>query len=184
VPFDLPEAESELVSGYNTEYSGMKFALFFLAEYASLFAMSTLTAIFFFGGYYSPIGGLLVDKIGLTQFVQDVVQVPGLSTMIQQLEMINWLLIKTYFFIFFAMWLRATLPRLKPDQLMGFSWKFLIPLSLINVFLIAFQKMWASTGDITFGIIWAVVLIVGVGGFISFMSGLFNKQLQARIAKS
>ena len=65
IPFDLPEAESELVSGYNTEYSGMKFAMFFLAEYSSLFGMSALMVALFFGGYYSPLGGLILEKIGV-----------------------------------------------------------------------------------------------------------------------
>lgn len=134
IPFDLPEAESELVSGYNTEYSGMKFALFFLAEYASLFAMSALMVVLFFGGYYSPIGGLLLERFGIT------------DPMLLQFEMATWFIFKTYFFIFMAMLIRGTLPRLKPDQLMGFSWKFLIPLSLVNIFVIALIKMsWITT---------------------------------------
>lgn len=128
IPFDLPEAESELVSGYNTEYSGMKFALFFLAEYASLFGMSALMSCLFLGGYYSPIGGLLLERVG----VQD--------TILLQLEMAFWLVAKTYFFITLAMLIRGTLPRLKPDQLMAFSWKFLIPLSLFNLIMVAFLK--------------------------------------------
>lgn len=133
IPFDLPEAESELVSGYNTEYSGMKFALFFLAEYASLFGMSALMVVLFFGGYYSPIGGLLLDKIF---HIKD--------PMLLQLEMATWMILKTYVFIGMAMLIRGTLPRLKPDQLMGFSWKFLIPLSLVNIFLIAFIKLFGG----------------------------------------
>lgn len=184
IPFDLPEAESELVSGYNTEYSGMKFALFFLAEYAALFAMSTLTAIFFFGGYYSPIGGFLTDKFGWGQALEAAVKLPGIAMLTQQLEMVIWMLLKTYIFIFIAMWLRATLPRLKPDELMGFSWKFLIPLSLINIFLVATQKWWVLSNDSRFGYIWAGILILGVGGFFMLMSRLFTQQLEARLAKS
>jgi NADH-quinone oxidoreductase subunit H len=138
IPFDLPEAESELVSGYNTEYSGMKFALFFLAEYASLFAMSALTVVLFFGGYYSPLGGLLLERVGITE------------PMLLQMEMVTWFILKTYVFIALAMLIRGTLPRLKPDQLMGFSWKFLIPLSLINIFIIAILKMsWLAPVPIT-----------------------------------
>ncbi len=129
IPFDLPEAESELVSGYNTEYSGMKFALFFLAEYASLFGMSALMAVLFFGGYYSPFGGLITQNLGI--------DIP----VVHQLEMATWIITKTYIFIALAMLIRGTLPRLKPDQLMGFSWKFLIPLSLVNLFMVAILKM-------------------------------------------
>lgn len=189
IPFDLPEAESELVSGYNTEYTGMKFALFFLAEYASLFAMSALTAIFFFGGYYAPFfGGLVTQHFGIDQALQNLTHIPGMAMLIQQSEMVIWLITKTYLFIFLAMWLRGTLPRLKPDQLMGFSWKFLIPLSLINVFMVALQKMWSMSSGTpeapVYGILWLVTLGLGIGGFTHFMSNLFNKQLQARIAKS
>ncbi len=135
-PFDLPEAESELVSGYNTEYTGMKFALFFLAEYASLFGMSVLMVILFFGGYYSPFGGLLLQK---WFHINDPI--------LLEFEMATWLIIKTYIFIALAMLIRGTLPRLKPDQLMGFSWKFLIPLSLVNILSIAILKLtWIGTG--------------------------------------
>jgi NADH-quinone oxidoreductase subunit H len=126
----LPEAESELVSGYNTEYSGMKFALFFLAEYAGLFGMSALMSVLFLGGYYSPFGGLVLEKFF---HIHD--------PLFLQLEMATWMILKTYFFIGLAMLIRGTLPRLKPDQLMGFSWKFLIPLSLLNLFLIALMKL-------------------------------------------
>lgn len=137
IPFDLPEAESELVSGYNTEYSGMKFALFFLAEYASLFGMSAIMVCLFFGGYYSPIGGLLLDRFaGIT------------DPMLLNIEMAFWMIAKSYFFILLAMLIRGTLPRLKPDQLMAFSWKFLIPLSLFNIFMVAALKLsWLDTSQ-------------------------------------
>lgn len=182
IPFDLPEAESELVSGYNTEYTGMKFALFFLAEYAALFAMSALTVVFFFGGYYSPLGGLLTEQFGIADAIQNAAGFNGLAGVVLQLEMVTWLLVKTYCFIFLAMWLRGTLPRLKPDQLMGFSWKFLIPLSLINVFLVAMQKWWHVSGDWTYAIVWLVVLVAGIGGFCVLSSRLLNKKLNARFA--
>ena len=103
-PFDLPEAESELVAGYNTEYSGFRWAVFFLAEYANLVAFSALAATFFFGGPTGPF---------LPPFV--------------------WFLIKTYFFIFVAMWIRWTLPRIRVDHLMNLCWYVLIPLALINL---------------------------------------------------
>jgi NADH-quinone oxidoreductase subunit H len=194
IPFDLPEAESELVSGYNTEYSGMKFAMFFLAEYAALFAMSALTTILFFGGYYSPIGGLLVERFGIGDAVATAASLPGLATLLSQGEMIFWMLVKTYFFIFLAMWIRGTLPRLKPDQLMGFSWKFLIPLALINVFLMAVLKfafnpslvdgMAALNVDTPTLIVWAVLAVLTLGGFTTFMSNRFTQQLKARLARN
>lgn len=138
IPFDMPEAESELVSGYNTEYTGMKFALFFLAEYASLFGMSALMVALFFGGYYSPFGGLLLERWGITE------------PLFLQIEMATWFIFKTYLFIALAMLVRGTLPRFKTDQLMGFSWKFLIPLSLINLFFVALLKMsWLVAAPMT-----------------------------------
>lgn len=122
VPFDLPEAESELVSGYNTEYSGMKFALFFLAEYAALFVFSALIATLFFGGFLSPLGVYLLPQGAVW------------------LEQAFWLMFKTYAIIFLIMWIRATLPRLRADQLMNFSWKFLLPLALLNIVILSVYK--------------------------------------------
>jgi NADH-quinone oxidoreductase subunit H len=193
VPFDLPEAESELVSGYNTEYTGMKFALFFLAEYAALFAMSGLTVAFFMGGYFSPFGTFLTELISgqaheaMTGFMQFGVQC----------EMLFWFMIKTYCFIFLAMWVRATLPRLKPDQLMGFSWKFLIPLSIINVFVVAIEKYLLLPGgqDVMTMLpilsmqtlpVWAgwfVVVSVIFLAFFFLMSRLLSAKLNARLAR-
>lgn len=103
-PFDLPEAESELVAGFHTEYSGMRFAIFFLAEYANIFIISAVAAILFFGG---PSGPFL----------------PG----------IFWFFIKTYILIFLIFVFRWTFPRLRFDQLLKFSWKFLTPLAIINL---------------------------------------------------
>jgi NADH-quinone oxidoreductase subunit H len=103
-PFDLPEAESELVAGYHTEYSGMRFALFFLAEYTNIFIVSAVATTFFLGGYQGPF-------------------LPG----------ILWFLIKSYALVFVIMWLRWTYPRVRFDQLLNFSWKVLIPLTFINL---------------------------------------------------
>ncbi len=130
IPFDLPEAESELVSGYNTEFTGMKFALFFLAEYTALFIICCLASVLFLGGGHLPVSLESENKI-----------IETLSN--SQLGDLSWLLpsivlmLKAYFLIFVSVWVRATLPRLRYDQLMTFSWKFLIPLSLINIFVVA-----------------------------------------------
>ncbi len=134
VPFDLPEAESELVSGYNTEYTGMKFALFFLAEYAALFAICTLSAVLFLGGYLSPFGDYISNILFNTFVNADVLKA------FVHLEQGFWIIAKTYFLIFIIMWIRATLPRLRADQLMAFSWKFLLPLSLVNLLFVSLYK--------------------------------------------
>lgn len=130
IPFDLPEAESELVSGYNTEFTGMKFALFFLAEYTALFIICLIASILFLGGGHLPASveteQKILDLLANTQF--------GDLTWLLTSTV---LLIKAYILIFASVWVRATLPRLRYDQLMSFSWKYLIPLSLINIFIIA-----------------------------------------------
>lgn len=108
-PFDLPEAESELVAGYHVEYSGFRFAFFMLAEYVYVFAIAALTTIMFLGGWKAPLPFLDV--------------IPG----------ILWFLLKFSFIVFFLFWLRATMPRVRVDQLMGFGWKVLLPLSLVNI---------------------------------------------------
>ncbi|MFA5335970.1 MAG: NADH-quinone oxidoreductase subunit NuoH [Candidatus Omnitrophota bacterium] len=103
-PFDIPEAESELVAGFHTEYSGMKFAMFFLGEYTNMFIISALAAALFLGGWNGP-------------FLPPVI----------------WFLIKTYGIVTLLMWIRWTLPRLRVDQLMGFAWKVLTPLAFANL---------------------------------------------------
>ncbi|WNQ11563.1 NADH-quinone oxidoreductase subunit NuoH [Paenibacillus aurantius] len=112
-PFDLPEAESELVAGYHVEYSGFRFAFFMLAEYVYVFAIASMTTVLFLGGWHAPFGFL--------DFI------PG----------ILWFLLKFAFVVFFLFWLRATMPRIRVDQLMGMGWKVLLPLSLVNIFVTA-----------------------------------------------
>src|SRR3954451_23256871 len=108
-PFDLPEAESELVAGYFTEYSGFKFALFFLAEYLGLFAVSGLGITLFLGGWLAPF------------------------TFLDFIPSWLWFVLKLLAFVAFFIWLRGTLPRLRTDQLMTFAWKFMLPMTLINI---------------------------------------------------
>lgn len=130
-PFDLPEAESELVSGYNTEYSGMKFAFFFLAEYAMMFIMCAFLATIFLGGFLSPLGFYISDKLIPNQFWANI---------FVYFEQVFWVFIKTFFLIFCMMWVRATLPRLKTHQLTGFAWKVLLPLSFLNLLIVTLIK--------------------------------------------
>ncbi len=120
-PFDIPEAESELVSGFFTEYSGMKFAMFFLAEYANMLAVSFLVSILFFGGYHSPIG-YLGNSLGIEWLVP--------------FEQAFWFTFKGMTFVIIQMWLRWTLPRLRVDQLMTVCWKYLIPYSVAILLLV------------------------------------------------
>ena len=112
-PFDMPEAEQELTAGYHVEYSGMKFALFFMAEYVKMIAVSTIGATLFLGGFWGP----------------GVERIPWLGPL--------YLLLKVVALVFLQLWLRATLPRFRYDRLMAFGWKIMLPLSLLNVVITA-----------------------------------------------
>ena len=116
-PFDVSEGESEIVAGFHVEYSGVAFAMFFLAEYMNLILISILTSIMFFGGWLSPFEGTFINS-----FFE---WIPGFV----------WLAIKTLFFIFIFLWLRATLPRYRYDQIMRLGWKIFLPITIIWIFL-------------------------------------------------
>jgi NADH-quinone oxidoreductase subunit H len=125
-PFDLPEAEQELVGGYHTEYSGMKFGMFFLAEYVNFFVASFVIVTLFFGGYLLPFESLI-----LAQF-------PALvdSYLLMALQIVS-VVVKAGFFAYVFIWVRWTLPRFKYTQLMTFGWKYLLPIALVNALLVA-----------------------------------------------
>jgi NADH-quinone oxidoreductase subunit H len=123
-PFDLPEAESEIIAGYHTEYSGMRFGLFFLAEYLSVFAISCVaTALFLGGGTPLPFVEFPTNFLGETTF----------SYVLVDLILIPVFLGKVLFFIFLMFWIRVTLPRMRVDRLMNFAWKYLVPLAIVNI---------------------------------------------------
>jgi NADH-quinone oxidoreductase subunit H len=117
-PFDLPEAESELVAGYHTEYSSMKFAMFFMAEYANMITVSCVATLLFFGGASSPFGHLIPAFGG---------------HIVQAILPILWFVVKVLGFLLLYIWVRGTLPRFRYDQLMAFGWKFLLPLAMANI---------------------------------------------------
>ncbi len=130
-PFDLPEAETELVAGYHTEYSSMKFAMFFMAEYANMITVSCVATLLFFGGASSPLGHLLPDNFG--------------GPILTAVFPILWFVAKIFAFLFLYIWVRSTLPRFRYDQLMGFGWKFLLPLAMLNIIFTSFVlARWAS----------------------------------------
>jgi NADH-quinone oxidoreductase subunit H len=124
VPFDLPEGESELVGGYHTEYSSMKFAMFFLSEYANMITVSCLATILFFGGWHGPVFGPSALRVVLPLF---------------------WFCVKLFCFLFFYIWTRGTLPRFRYDQLMAFGWKFLLPVGVLNILGTSFVVAWISS---------------------------------------
>ncbi len=121
IPFDLPEAETELVAGYHTEYSAMKFAMFFMAEYANMITVACLATLLFFGGWNGPLFG---------------------PPILQALLPVFWFGAKIFGFLFLYIWVRGTLPRFRYDQLMSFGWKFLLPLSLMNLIATAIAVAW------------------------------------------
>ncbi|MGA7631675.1 MAG: NADH-quinone oxidoreductase subunit NuoH [Terriglobales bacterium] len=122
-PFDLPEAESELVAGYHTEYSSMKFAMFFVAEYCSMVTVACLATLMFFGGWLGPVFG---------------------PPILEALLPVLWFCLKVFFFMFLYVWVRWTLPRFRYDQLMAFGWKILLPLAIANIVVTALIVAWKA----------------------------------------
>jgi NADH-quinone oxidoreductase subunit H len=123
-PFDVAEGESEIVAGFHVEYSGITFGVFFLAEYANMILVATIAALLFFGGWLSPFEGI-----------------PGLQNIVAWVPGIVWLLAKSSLFIFLYLWLRATFPRFRYDQIMRLGWKILIPVTLVWIILVAFAVL-------------------------------------------
>jgi NADH-quinone oxidoreductase subunit H len=123
IPFDLPEAETELVAGYHTEYSAMKFAMFFMAEYVNMFTVGCLATLLFFGGWHGPLFG---------------------PPLLRALLPVLYFATKVLFFIFLYIWIRGTLPRFRYDQLMAFGWKFLLPLAIANIIVTSFIVAWRA----------------------------------------
>jgi len=115
-PFDLLEADSEIVAGFHTEYSGMKFAMFYMGEFGHAVTYCCIIATLFLGGWQGPL-----------------------------LPPIIWLLIKVFALYFVMIWIRATMPRLRVDQLMGFAWKALFPMAVVNLFVVAAEVLWLQT---------------------------------------
>ena len=119
----MPEAETELVAGYHTEYSSMKFAMFFMAEYANMITVASIATLLFLGGWHGPLGG---------------------PAWLQAILPVFWFALKVFAFIFLYIWIRGTLPRFRYDQLMGFGWKVLFPIAVANVLvtslIVALQK--------------------------------------------
>ena len=124
-PFDVAEGESEIVAGFHVEYSGIAFALFFLAEYANMLLISALTAVFFFGGWLSPLDGFIEPED-----VQGIAYIgPALAYCIS--DGFQWLFFKLFGFLFLFLWFRATFPRYRYDQIMRLGWKILIPITIV-----------------------------------------------------
>jgi len=117
-PFDLVEAESELAGGYNIEYSSMKFAMFFMAEYGNMINVGCVATLLFLGGWTSPLGNLIP---------------PPQNIVVHALMPIFWFVLKVFSFLFLYVWVRGTLPRFRYDQLMNFGWRWLLPLSILNI---------------------------------------------------
>jgi NADH-quinone oxidoreductase subunit H len=154
-PFDLPEAESELVSGYNTEYSGMRFSYFFLVEWGNMWIMSALAVTMFCGGWNLP---------GLTPEHFD--QLTGKTAVLAELASLALFALKTLFFVFIVMWLRWTLPRIRVDQMMNMCWKYLVPVSFVGVLFVTLWMLIVHAAP-WLGVVMRVLLTLGGGVFVA-----------------
>lgn len=123
VPFDLPEGETELVAGFHTEYSSLKFAMFFMSEYANMITVSCIATLLFFGGWSGPAFGI---------------EAPAFLALLS----VFWFSAKVFLFLFFYIWMRGTLPRFRYDQLMAFGWKVLLPVGFLNILVTGFVLTW------------------------------------------
>jgi len=150
-PFDLPEAETELVSGFHTEYSAFRFSFYFLGEYIAMIVVSLFASTLFLGGTNGPGSG----------------EYWGLG--------IVWLLVKTLLFLFFYIWLRATLPRFRYDQLMGIAWKVLLPLVLINILFTSLVRLMSNDQVTTSQAVWIVIAILGFPLMIWLLNGISGR---------
>ena len=157
-PFDIPEAESEIIAGYLVEYSGFKYALFFLGEYLGLFAVSALGITLFLGGWLPPFAVLGAVPSWL------------------------WFFLKLLAMIFFFIWIRGTLPRLRTDQLMAFAWKFMLPMTLINILIAGlwrFSRDWQlPAGAVGMAARWIICAVLLLAAYY-----IFGRALQPRLTK-
>jgi NADH-quinone oxidoreductase subunit H len=151
-PFDLPEAETELVAGYHTEYTSMKFAIFFMGEYANMMVVSAIISTLFFGGYLAPFSFL--DH--LPSSLPNTLPVEIINAIIPAF----WLVLKIVGFLYFFIWIRATLPRLRYDQLMEFGWKGILPIALLNVLCAAIATMNYWIGLIVWIVLAVAILMI------------------------
>lgn len=137
-PFDLPEAESELVAGFHTEYTGMRFALFFLAEYGNMIIISAMATTLFLGGWLRPF-----PNVEALAFLDGT----WLPSFLPMLMPVVWFSLKIFAFLFIYIWFRGTFPRYRFDQLMDLGWKWMLPLALINIFLTGFVRLLVGSGS-------------------------------------
>jgi NADH-quinone oxidoreductase subunit H len=156
-PFDLPEAESELVSGYNTEYSGMRFSYFFLVEWGNMWIMSALATTMFLGGWQLP--GLSPEKFDALS---------GGIAVVAELASLALFAGKTLFFVFVVMWLRWTLPRIRVDQMMNMCWKYLVPMSFAGVIFVAGWMLAVHAVPVLGVAMRAALFLAGAGAVIAF----------------
>jgi NADH-quinone oxidoreductase subunit H len=179
-PFDIPEADSEIVAGYMTEYSGMKFGLFYLAQYVLNFLLCAITAVIFLGGWQGPgVGWLYAQGITPANPAGN-----GLFNLLAGVLGVFYFLLKTYGFFFLMVWIRGAYPRMRVDQLMDFGWKFLIPLTLVNVLSAAIWvglTQWGAAQGLAFVEEWAPLLRWGVAFAVTLALNVTAYIVMARI---